>query len=40
MNLLIALACSAVLIAIMGICAFAGKPTKDALDEIQSEDAK
>jgi hypothetical protein len=37
---IIALGCTAFLLAIMVICAFAGKPVQDALDEIQQEDAK
>jgi hypothetical protein len=36
----IALASAVFLFTIMVVCAFAGKPARDALDEIQQEDAK
>lgn len=39
MNLLIAIPIAAVVF-LMAVCAFAGKPVQDALDEIQKEDAK
>jgi hypothetical protein len=39
MSLLIAIPVFAVVF-LVGIIAFAGKPAKDALDEIQQEDAK
>jgi hypothetical protein len=37
---IIAMGCTALLVTVMVICTCAGKPVKDALDEIQSEDAK
>ena len=39
MNLFIAIPVACVVL-LMAICAFAGKPAKAALDEIQEEDAK
>ena len=40
MSLTLALFIAAPVAFLMVVCAFAGKPAKDALDEIQSEDAK
>jgi hypothetical protein len=37
---IIALASAAFLVTVMVLCACAGKPVKEALDEIQKEDAK
>ena len=34
MSLLIAMACAAFLIAVMAVCAFAGTPVQDELNEI------